>query len=151
MTYPMLQKWKLDGKRVVRCDDMHEWAMWYQTANRRVAQTDIDGLFHVSTVFLGIDHGWGEGDPLFFETMVFSKNETAEDHDCQRYFTWEEAEAGHQAVVEKWTAKAKELQISATSVLQTEVIDGQGNVEGSSRDAQDQAQEPRGGSQDHSA
>ena len=37
---------------------------------RRVAQNYV-GDVHVSTVFLPIDHGWGEGPPVLFETMVF--------------------------------------------------------------------------------
>jgi hypothetical protein len=55
--------------------------------------------FHilVSTVFLGLDHGWGDDeDPLLFETMVFGG---PNDQDCIRYTTWAEAERGHFATV----------------------------------------------------
>jgi hypothetical protein len=46
----------------------------------------------VSTVFLGIDHNFGNGPPLLFETMVFGGEY---DGYCKRYSTWEEAEGGH--------------------------------------------------------
>jgi len=38
---------------------------------RRVALTDFDGRAEVSTVLLVLDHNWGGGPPLIFETMVF--------------------------------------------------------------------------------
>jgi hypothetical protein len=38
-------------------------------ADRTVAKTVI-GPGHVSTVFLAMDHQWGEGLPLLFETVV---------------------------------------------------------------------------------
>jgi len=57
----------------------------------RVAHTTI-GQVLISTVFLGLDHQWGDGPPLLFETMVFGG---AYHHECERYSTWDEAEAGH--------------------------------------------------------
>lgn len=50
----------------------------------------------VSTVFLGLDHSWGDGEPQIFETMVFGG---ALDQEQERYSTWAEAEAGHAAMV----------------------------------------------------
>lgn len=51
----------------------------------------------VSTVFLGINHRWGSGPPLLFETMVFW--ETGRGPELQvRWSTWLEAEEGHQAI-----------------------------------------------------
>jgi hypothetical protein len=46
----------------------------------------------VSTVFLGLDHQWGDGPPLVFETMIFGGEH---DQYQERYSTWDEAEAGH--------------------------------------------------------
>jgi hypothetical protein len=45
----------------------------------------------VSTVFLGIDHGFGD-DPILFETMVFGGEY---DGIQKRYSTWDEAVEGH--------------------------------------------------------
>jgi hypothetical protein len=58
--------------------DVLRWSQWFEAAGelRRVAQTQI-GNARVSTVFLGIDHGWAawggrqEVVPLLFETMIF--------------------------------------------------------------------------------
>lgn len=85
----------LDGQTPVPCDDMMEWARWMQTGDRRVAETMV-GEVRVSTVFLGLDHGFA-GRRLLFETMIFSGEHN---QDCWRYATWAEAEAGHRSVVE---------------------------------------------------
>src|SRR6187401_652293 len=37
----------------------------------RVAWNHLDDGTIVSTVFLGLDHSWGHGPPLLYETMVF--------------------------------------------------------------------------------
>lgn len=48
-----------------------EWtALYEKDENRHVAETVI-GERRVSTVWLGIDHAFGNGPPLIFETMVF--------------------------------------------------------------------------------
>lgn len=52
----------------------------------------------ISTVFLGLDHRWSGGPPLLFETMVFN-GPLSEEQD--RYTTWEQAVAGHKAMVER--------------------------------------------------
>jgi hypothetical protein len=60
--------------------------------DRRVTKTSLPGGVEVSTVFLGIDHNWGGGEPLLFETMIFGGEL---DQEQWRYSTWEEAEKGH--------------------------------------------------------
>lgn len=52
---------------------------------------NVFGSISVSTVFLGIDHGYN-GQVLLFETMIFGG-----EHDGyqERYTTWEEAVSGH--------------------------------------------------------
>jgi len=62
---------------------------------RRVAEDTVDGKW-VSTVFLGLDHQYGDGPPLVFETMVFHDGDGREEW---RYSTWDEAVTGHQAIV----------------------------------------------------
>lgn len=86
----------LDGHTPVPGDDAVTWGRWLEshTAERIVQYTEI-GAQSVSTVFLGVDHNFGfGGPPLLFETMVFP-----ECMECWRYGTWEEALAGHAAVV----------------------------------------------------
>lgn len=63
---------------------------------RRVAQ-DYIGDVHISTVFLPIDHGWGEGPPILFETMVFGYEGDAEYQ--WRYISEEDALFGHALIV----------------------------------------------------
>jgi hypothetical protein len=60
--------------------------------------------FDVSTVWLGVDHSFGDGVPLLFETMVFGDG--ALDHACRRYMTEATARAGH---VEEVTIVASSL------------------------------------------
>ena len=71
--------------------DSETWAKWFGQANRTVA-SDFIGDVRVSTVFLGLDHSWGNGPPLIFETMIFGG---PHDQYQERYTTWEQAEAGH--------------------------------------------------------
>lgn len=61
---------------------------------RTVTFTESNGV-KVSTVFLGLDHSWGDGPPLLFETMEFGG---PRDGDCDRCSTWDEAEAQHAAM-----------------------------------------------------
>lgn len=51
------------------------WVATFDDAERTVAKTDVGG-YHVSTVWLGLDHRFGgKGPPLIFETMVFPAEE----------------------------------------------------------------------------
>jgi hypothetical protein len=84
--------------------DMLTWAVWMQEQDRRVDHTRINDKVTVSTVFLGLDHNWGDGPPLLFETMVFG-GPTHEE--MRRYSTWDQAEKGH-AMIVKATKRAVE-------------------------------------------
>jgi hypothetical protein len=78
-------------------------------AGRRVATDtilDSESREHfVSTVLLGLDHSFGEGPPLIFETMVFCHHDDpCEWSDWQdRYSSKESAEAGHAHVLRRLT------------------------------------------------
>lgn len=85
--------WMLEGRVAVPVT-MCEWHL-QDIAVRRVADDTI-GDVRVSTIFLGIDHGWGEGPPQLFETMVFGG---PHDGDQERYASWEEAAEGHARIV----------------------------------------------------
>lgn len=87
----MTDKYILDGKTPKPCTLM-EWARWFETADRHVAR-DVVGDRSVSTVFLGIDHNFGAGEPLLFETMVFDPDWN--DLWSDRCSTWEQAEEMH--------------------------------------------------------
>jgi len=86
--------------------DLLAWAedTFGPNANRQVALTDFSPGVCVSTVFLGLDHNWGSGPPLVFETMVFDDYGAGE---CYRWSTWDEAEQGHKDAVAELEAKLK--------------------------------------------
>jgi hypothetical protein len=89
--------------RPVPCTDIMVWGPWFQNfENRRVARTRI-GDSEISTVFLGMDHGFRQH--LWFETMVFGGTLDGE-QDC--YETWEQAEQGHEAMVRRVEMKRGE-------------------------------------------
>ena len=51
--------------------DLMTWAEFFEDNNNRRVAKDTIGDATISTVFLGIDHNFGEGEPLLFETMIF--------------------------------------------------------------------------------
>lgn len=79
----------------------------------KILKQDTIGKYFVSTVWLGLDHGWRlvaerEGLPYFptiFETMVFKEDQRDEDDEWdrfqERYCTQEEALEGHAKVCEE--------------------------------------------------
>ena len=84
----------------VRVPDTLTWGLWYETADRQVARTEV-GVATVSTVFLGLDHRSGPRDPdlpILWETMVF---DGALDGEQERYTSRAAALAGHAAMVER--------------------------------------------------
>jgi len=90
----MRGRYILDGKEPVEVSDIMTWATWFETADRIVKQTPINQDVRVSTVFLGLDHQFGDGPPLLFQTMIFGG-----EYDQWRYSTWDEAVLGHNAAV----------------------------------------------------
>jgi hypothetical protein len=89
--------WILDGDtpRKVSWDDYVKWAARSFDETRRIAKTKV-GDAEVSTVFLSVDHAFGSGQPVLFETMIFD----GPHGDSQwRYHTKAEAEAGHAQIV----------------------------------------------------
>lgn len=92
--------YKLDGHKTVPAD---QWEPLGAFEDGVVAKTHLPGDIEVSTVFLGLDHNWGDGPPLLFETMVFGG---PLDQEQERWSTWDEAEAGHRATVERAKGRA---------------------------------------------
>ena len=64
---------------------------------QRVAVDQITEECHVSTVWLGLNHQWGDGPPMIFETMIFGASFL--DGECERYSTEQEALEGHARMV----------------------------------------------------
>lgn len=93
----MNEHYILDGHEPVAVS-LLTWAKWFETVDRHVAKDVLNNGVTVSTVFLGLDHSFGEGPPLLFETMSFPKDSWSEKR-MGRYSTWAEAEAGHAAIL----------------------------------------------------
>jgi len=79
-----------------------EWGqMMEDPDSRRVGRTEVMVDGHevvVSTVFLGVDHGF-LGKREFFETMTFG--EPFDQINVARYETWDEAQRGHDVAVDR--------------------------------------------------
>ena len=91
--------YKLNGKNTVKTGAFSK----VFGRNRTVAKDKI-GDVEISTVFLGLDHQFGKGRPLLFETMVFGGEL---DQEMDRYSTYEEAEKGHKFMVKRVKEKIK--------------------------------------------
>jgi hypothetical protein len=94
-----------------------EWAVMYDGKNRGERQIRIDliGDWFISTVFLGLDHGYGDPDdpeyrPVLFETMIFWQGEEGKcphpelHNDQDRYTSTQDAILGHAFMVDKVVA-----------------------------------------------
>jgi len=90
-------KYILINGEVVEETDLLIWAKWMQTTKRQI-QEDMIGNVRVSTVFLGLNHNFGKGPPVFWETMIFGG---ALDKQQARYISRELAIKGHQDFVEQ--------------------------------------------------
>lgn len=86
----------LKDKKPVATDAI-TWAKWFAEADRVVAKTQI-GEVGISTVFLGLDHQYGSGPPLLFETMIFGGPFDGETYRCS---SWAEAEVIHKDMEKK--------------------------------------------------
>ena len=70
----------------------------YEDPDMKIVQQEKVGDSFVSTVFLGLDHSWGDQDgPILFETMIFDGHF---DQFQRRYKTYDEALQGHKDTVE---------------------------------------------------
>ena len=123
----MSDRYVLDGIVPRPEPDLMTWALWMEKAERRVALTTLlDGSW-VSTVFLGLDHAWGGGPPVLFETCVFLHEDTEPGSTWpsgrlvpssevqRRYSTWAEAEVGHMELCEQLTAALVEWQAKVST------------------------------------
>ncbi len=89
--------------------DAVKWGEWFhesgkamargETGGRLVDRTELGSEYDdvaVSTVFLGMDHGWGGGRILLYETMIFGGEHEGQ---CWRWSNKYAAQAGHDQVV----------------------------------------------------
>ena len=86
----------LDGHEPVAVS-LETWAKWFDENEdeRVVCQTEVKGA-KVSTVFIGIA---GPSGNYLFETQVFYEAGAISGSGTREYATWDEALAGHMAIV----------------------------------------------------
>lgn len=98
-----------DDNNPVPAASIEAWSAWFEEASKSgrkvLRRTKVLDDCLVSTVFLGIDHGFGDGPPILFETMIFGGDFDGEQ---RRYSTATEALAFHDSLV----ALAKEKRSS---------------------------------------
>ncbi len=103
----------LDGHIPVPEPNIDKWYTWWSThgSERRVDWTPVPGG-NISTVFLGSDHNFGaDGEqPILFETMAFVFG--ADDNECVRTCTWDEAQAAHNAMVARYCSADVDAAVS---------------------------------------
>jgi len=96
---------KLIGDEVVECS-LLEWAKMFEGRQRVIKQETVGDRYWISTVFLGLNHGWRDARGVWFETMIFDNCTRDEEHEfrehiyCERYSTMEEARRGHLVAVD---------------------------------------------------
>jgi hypothetical protein len=93
----------------VRAPSLIAWCKWFGRTMAddgqylRLLARDEIGNVTISTVFLGIDHGWGSGPPILWETMIFHG---PLDQTQERYTSRADALAGHA----RWVNAVEETQ-----------------------------------------
>lgn len=106
----MIDHWILDENGEPKPVSLMEWAKWFEDVKHRIVDNTQVGIFEVSTVFLGLDHGWGQGPPVLWETMIFcgepgderplSQSEHPLHLSSWRYTSKHDALVGHARAVE---------------------------------------------------
>lgn len=99
----MIKYFILNEDHTVREVSFEEYSDWdsINEFKRRIARTELPSGILISTVFLGLDHNFGDEPPILFETMAFAHGNVSEDLCQQRYNTYDEAIEGHNKVVEE--------------------------------------------------
>ncbi len=77
------------------------WSTWFQDNHRTICHDKIKGV-RISTIFMGLDHNFGKGKPLLFETMVFGGKR---DQYQERYTTKKQAIKGHDKILNELFTK----------------------------------------------
>jgi hypothetical protein len=98
----MTDKFVLNAdKTVSKMEDLAEWSARFDNDDRRIARDVMPDGRIVSTVFLGLDHSYGAGPPMLFETMIFPSEKNFREEWFERCSTYAQAERQHQRGVEE--------------------------------------------------
>ena len=94
----MNDKYILDEEGDAVPADLMTWATWFENNRdkRSIGKDEPVPGVTVSTVFLGLNHNFGDGPPLLWETMIFGG---PHDDYQERYATRTEALEGHKRAI----------------------------------------------------
>lgn len=88
--------------------NLEEWGKLLEDRKYSILKQELlpNGAY-VSTVWLGLKHGFGDSEGCYFETMVFdhspgTKRDKGDNLDERRYPTEESALIGHKEMCELW-------------------------------------------------
>lgn len=81
------------------------WERAYGDHKKRIVKQEWIENVRVSTVFLGLDHNYGGGEPILWETMTFSNRKDFEYEMNRCSGSREQAEAMHAKMVERVKAR----------------------------------------------
>jgi hypothetical protein len=112
----MARYYRLEGKKTVPIegDDVLAWANTMDHDNKHVGH-EILPRHRISTVFLGLNHAWGEGPPMLFETMIFYCEPWMSEYQT-RCSTYRQAEGMHKRAIkhvfypDKYPSAMRQLQ-----------------------------------------
>ena len=80
------------------------WGKLFENTEYQRLGHDHVGHYLVSTVWLGLDHGFESDTPVIFETMIFATQDEKDDDElnqvCTRYTSEAAALTGHQQTVQ---------------------------------------------------
>lgn len=118
----MIRWYILDENHNPVAAEMLTAAVWMEYFDNRIVKQSLLNKrrrIKVSTVFLGLDHGYKENSPVLFETMIFG---TSLNDYQERYRTWDEAIAGHgralaRARQSRWIKKPKRTSVKKNAKI----------------------------------
>jgi hypothetical protein len=79
------------------CNDVYVWGEWYENVSNRSILFNQVGDVKVSTVFLGLDHSFGIGDPVLWGSLITGGSYDGHE---ERYRSKKEAITNHDKLVE---------------------------------------------------
>jgi len=86
-----------------KIEDVLEWSMMLgDESYKKVGDEHLANGLHVSTIWLGLDHGYKRHKPLIFETMAFNGSDMMGILQ-ERYYTEAEAIEGHNEIVAQYS------------------------------------------------
>lgn len=119
----MIDKYRRDGTPYPDTEaGLLEWAQDISDFSKKLVKQERVGRFWISTVWLGLDHSFGYGEPKIFESMVFDKRrrrghkrifkffgkkhkDIGIEMAQERYSTLDDALAGHGELCRKFKKK----------------------------------------------